>query len=108
MDFGEKKCHSAFGDFPQCLQKFLQALQNFLQALRNFIHSHLIFLNTKSAQTDARIYRRTPSLNPWRREWKIYVLLLLSLGALSLSLKASLKIKIPRLCLKTGDYDVWL
>lgn len=34
MGVGEKKCRSAFGDFPQCLQKFLQALQNFLQALR--------------------------------------------------------------------------
>ena len=95
MDCREKKCRSAFGDFPQCLQKFLQALQNFLQALRkmdkfirNFhpslysdrigCYGHLnnlqditlcrfVLRNATDVPTDGKKRRRTRCRSPWCR-----------------------------------------
>ena len=43
-----------------------------------------------------------------RIEWKIFVPVLFFVLCDMFSPIAGLKNKIPRLCLKTGDYDVWL
>ena len=43
-----------------------------------------------------------------RIEWKIFVPVLFFVLCDMFSRRAEPKNKIPRLCLKTGDYDVWL
>ena len=43
-----------------------------------------------------------------RIEWKIFVPVLFFVLCDMFSRRAGPKNKIPRLCLKTGDYDVWL
>ncbi len=43
-----------------------------------------------------------------RIEWKIFVPVLFFVLCDMFSRRAGLKNKIPRLCLKTGDFDVWL